>query len=66
MDAYATAIDRCNAGVAPWYVVPADHRWYRNWAVASLLVETLEQLGVRYPEPELDVPALKARLAPPA
>jgi PPK2 family polyphosphate:nucleotide phosphotransferase len=65
MAAYETAIARCTTDAAPWYVVPADRKWYRNWAVARLLVETLDAMGPRYPEPPLDVPALKKRLAPP-
>jgi hypothetical protein len=38
-------------------VVPADHKWYRNWAVSRVLIETLEAMDPRYPEPPpLDVP----------
>ena len=39
MTAYGDAIERCNTDVAPWYVVPADRKWYRNWAITSLLIE---------------------------
>ena len=49
----------------PWYVVPSDHKKYRNWAIGELLRETLDELDPHYPRPPLDVPALKARLAPP-
>jgi hypothetical protein len=50
---------------APWYVVPADHKWFRNWAVAHLLLETFEEVAPQYPVPNLDLPALRAALAPP-
>ncbi len=60
--AYEDALTRCSTPEGPWYVVPADHKWYRNWAVSSLLVETLEELDPRYPEPDLDLDALRARL----
>ncbi|MGH9042317.1 MAG: PPK2 family polyphosphate kinase [Acidimicrobiia bacterium] len=63
-EAYADAVRHCSEG-APWYVVPADRRWYRKWAVARILRETLTELDPRYPEPDFDVEALKARLAPP-
>lgn len=63
--AYEDAIRRCSTEEAPWYVVPADRKWYRNWAVASLLAETLEEMDPSYPRPELDIEALKRRLAPP-
>lgn len=65
MAAYDEAIARCSTDAAPWFVIPADRKWYRNWAVATLLVETLERMDPRYPSTNLDVPALKARLAPP-
>ena len=64
-EAYRIALERCSTQEAPWYVVPADRKWYRNWAVARLLHEALSDLDPRYPAPELDVPALRARLAPP-
>ena len=60
--AYEDALTRCSTDAAPWYVVPADHKWYRNWAVSGLLVETLEELSPRYPAPELDLVELRARL----
>jgi PPK2 family polyphosphate:nucleotide phosphotransferase len=63
--AYEDALTRCSTEAAPWYVVPADHKWYRNWAISRILVETLEEMDPRYPRPELDVPGLRARLRPP-
>ncbi len=62
MAAYSRAIDRCSTDAAPWYVVPADRKWYRNWAIASLLAETFEEMDPHYPQPDLDVEAMKARL----
>ena len=49
---YRDAIAATSTEHAPWYVVPADRKWYRNLAVSSILVETLESLGMSYPEPE--------------
>lgn len=63
--AYDAALERCSTPAAPWYVVPADHKKYRNWAVAELLRETLAELDPQYPQPALDVPVLRRRLAPP-
>jgi polyphosphate kinase 2 (PPK2 family) len=37
--------------VAPWYVIPADHKWFRNWVVSKILVDVLEEMDPRYPEP---------------
>lgn len=55
-NAYTEAIAETSTEAAPWYVIPADHKWYRNWAVGTILVETLDQLDLKYPpaEPGLD------------
>jgi PPK2 family polyphosphate:nucleotide phosphotransferase len=63
--AYDEAIERTSTAAAPWHVIPADRKWYRDHAIASLLTETLETMDPRYPDTELDVEALTARLAPP-
>jgi PPK2 family polyphosphate:nucleotide phosphotransferase len=60
--AYATAIGRCSTAAAPWYVIPANHKWYRNWAVSRLLIETMEEMKLTYPIPQLDVRALKKQI----
>ena len=49
---YAEAITETSTDHAPWHVVPADRKWYRNLAVSQLLIDTLEGLDMRYPEPE--------------
>lgn len=53
--AYEDALTRCSTKWAPWHVVPADHKWYRNVAVAKVLVETLRGLDMKYPEPTIDL-----------
>jgi len=60
--AYSAAIGRCSTTVAPWYVVPANRKWYRNWAVSQILIETMEEMKLTYPNPHLDVRALKKSL----
>jgi len=60
--AYADALSRCSTKVAPWYVVPADHKWYRSWAVATLLRQTLADIDPQYPPPTFDVAAERAAI----
>lgn len=55
MAAYEDALSRCNTEYAPWYIVPANKKWYRNLVVSSVIVETLERLDMRYPDPEPDL-----------
>lgn len=62
--AYDAALFRCSTDAAPWYVVPANKKWYRNWAITRILIETLEEMDPRYPEPDLDIVALTERLSP--
>lgn len=62
MAAYSDAIARCSTAVAPWYVIPADSKWFRNWAIGRILVETFEEMRPKYPQPTLDVPTLRRRL----
>ena len=61
-EAYEIALHRCSTPSAPWYVIPADRKWYRDWAVARLLLDHLEALDPRYPEPDYDLEACRERL----
>ena len=60
--AYEAALERCGTEAAPWYVVPADHKWYRNWAVGQLLLEALQGMRLEWPAPDYDVAEQRARL----
>jgi PPK2 family polyphosphate:nucleotide phosphotransferase len=62
MDAYEDALTRCRPEQAPWHVVPADHKWYRNWAITNLLIEQFEEMALRWPDPDYDVEEQRARL----
>ena len=61
--AYADVLSRCSTGAAPWYVIPSDRKWYRNWAVATLLTEALERIDPQYPAADFDVAAERERVA---
>lgn len=63
--AYGWVVAQTATDAASWYVVPADHKWYRNWAVASLLAETWRDWNLEYPQPDLDLAALQASLKEP-
>jgi PPK2 family polyphosphate:nucleotide phosphotransferase len=55
--AYEDAVNATSTPWAPWYVIPADHRWYRNYVVARILAGTLAAMDPRFPEPPADVKA---------
>ena len=57
--AYEEALTRCSTPDAPWFIVPADKKWFRNFAVSHILVETLEALDMRFPKPTVDLSRIK-------
>jgi PPK2 family polyphosphate:nucleotide phosphotransferase len=57
--AYEELLARTSTDAAPWYVVPADRKWFRNLVVSQVLVDTLDGLDLRYPEPEAGILDLK-------
>ena len=63
--AYGEMVKATSPEWAPWRIVPADHKWYRNWAIAHLLVATLRSQNLSYPQPDFDLADLRSRLEPP-
>ncbi|WP_442576825.1 PPK2 family polyphosphate kinase [Microbacterium sp. F51-2R] len=63
MDAYQVVFERTSTPWAPWYVVPANSKWYARIAVQALLLDALERIDPRWPAATYDVEAEKARLA---
>jgi PPK2 family polyphosphate:nucleotide phosphotransferase len=55
MNAYEDALSRTSTEWAPWYVVPANRKWYRNWVISQIVVATLRGFDMRYPQPEEDL-----------
>lgn len=62
-EAYQMAFDRTATPIAPWYVIPADRKWYARLVVQHLLIEALEAMDLEWPKADYDVEAEKARLA---
>ena len=62
MSAYGIAITKCSTKWAPWYVIPANDKDYRNWAVAKIVRDTLADMDPQYPKPKLNIPRLLKRL----
>ena len=63
MDAYQTVFDRTSTPDAPWFVVPADRKWYARLAVQALLLDALEEIDPQWPAAHFDVALEKRRLA---
>jgi|GEM_PF-6149798 len=62
MDAYQKAFERTSTASAPWYVVPADKKWYARLAVQEILIETLGAMNLQWPAGNFDLQHERARL----
>jgi PPK2 family polyphosphate:nucleotide phosphotransferase len=62
LDAYNDALARCDTDAAPWFAIPADHKWHRNLAVTRLLVEHLDTLNLSWPAGTFDVDEQRRRV----
>jgi PPK2 family polyphosphate:nucleotide phosphotransferase len=58
MRAYEDALEKTSTKYAPWYIVPANKKWYRDLVMANVILETLKDLKMEYPQPEYDVASI--------
>ena len=58
-EAYEDVFRNCSTKHAPWYIIPANKKWYRNVTISAILVDTLQSLKMKYPKPEFDVSKMK-------
>jgi PPK2 family polyphosphate:nucleotide phosphotransferase len=58
IEAYEDVLNKCSADEAPWYVIPANKKWFRNYAVSDILVHTLEKMKLKFPKRHEDVSKL--------
>ena len=57
--AYEDVLTKCSTDHAPWYIIPANKKWFRNLAVSHIITETLEEMNMKFPPPTVDVKKLK-------
>ncbi len=58
--AYEAMLEKCSTKHAPWYILPSNHKWFRNLAASQIIASTLEGLRMKLPKPEVDIEAIKA------
>lgn len=61
MAAYEDALTRCSTKHAPWYIVPSDHKWFRNYAIGVIVNDTLKQMKLRYPKATIDLSKIRLK-----
>jgi len=59
--AYEEALSRCSTAAAPWFIIPANKKWFRNLAVSSIMVETLERMKLKFPKPSFDFSKIRLK-----
>ncbi len=59
--AYEEALSKCSFNYAPWYVIPANHKWFRNLAISQILVESMENWRMKYPDPTVDLAEIRKK-----
>lgn len=59
--AYEDAIARCNSDESPWFVIPADHKWFRDLAVSEIIVSTLESMDIQVPQPTVNIEDIRRK-----
>ena len=60
-DAFEAALSECSTKQAPWFIIPANHKWFRNLAVSRIVSEYLESLDMAFPEPTVDINEIKKK-----
>jgi PPK2 family polyphosphate:nucleotide phosphotransferase len=61
LTAFEDAIRETTTADAPWYVIPSNHKWFRDLAISSILIETLEEMNLQLPQPSVDLRAIRVR-----
>ena len=57
--AYEDAFARCNTDGAPWFVIPADHKWFRDLAISEIIVSAMEEMNFQVPQPTVDIAEIR-------
>lgn len=60
-NAYEDVLNRTSTKQAPWFVIPSDHKWFRNLAVSQIVADTLEDMNMKFPAPTVDIEDIKRR-----
>jgi polyphosphate kinase 2 (PPK2 family) len=61
MAAYEDMLQKCSTKLAPWYLIPANHKWFRNLAVSEILKDTLESMDLKFPKPAAGLKKIRVR-----
>ncbi len=60
-EAFEDALGKTSTDYAPWFIIPSNHKWFRNLAISRIVAETLESLNMKFPEPTVDIDVIKQK-----
>jgi PPK2 family polyphosphate:nucleotide phosphotransferase len=61
IEAYEDALARTSTKKAPWYVIPSNHKWFRNLAISQIIVDTMDEMGLKLPPPRVDLAVIRRK-----
>jgi PPK2 family polyphosphate:nucleotide phosphotransferase len=61
IEAFEDAINETSTKTAPWYIIPSNHKWFRDLVISNILVDTLEEMHLQIPKPSVDLKAIRLR-----
>lgn len=61
VEAYEAALERTSTKRAPWFVIPSNHKWFRNLAVSQIVADTMDDMGLTLPRPRIDLAAIRSK-----
>jgi PPK2 family polyphosphate:nucleotide phosphotransferase len=61
IDAYEEAIERTSTKHAPWYVIPSNHKWFRNLAISQIVADAMDEMGLKLPKPRVDLAQIRRK-----
>jgi PPK2 family polyphosphate:nucleotide phosphotransferase len=61
ISAYEDMLEKCSSKHAPWYVIPSNHKWFRNLAVSQIVCDTMEDMKMEFPKPTVDIADIRAK-----
>jgi len=61
IEAYEDALEQTSTKRAPWYVIPANHKWFRNLAISHIVVDTMDEMGMKLPPPHVDIAEIQRK-----
>jgi PPK2 family polyphosphate:nucleotide phosphotransferase len=59
--AYEDLLSKCSTKHAPWFVIPSDHKWFRDLAISNIIVDTMQDLGIKIPKPTVDIADIRRK-----